>query len=405
MSAQDEEQLRSVSQGRVARPLSLLMVGGGPGAFIGGIHRMAAALDGRWQLVGGAFSADAAKSKAFAATLGLAGDRASGSWQELLAGELARSPAHRADAVAIVTPNALHAEVTIAAMNAGIAVICDKPMTATLADAERIADVSRSTGVPTFVTYNYTGYPMVRAARHLIATGAIGTLRRIFVEYHQGWLATPLEGTGQKQASWRTDPAQSGGGCIGDIGSHAENLCTFVTNSDFVEVSARLSSIVPGRQVDDDAAIEGELACGARVSMTVSQICIGEQNNLRIRVHGDLGSLWWAQEQPNELKLADDHGTRILHRGENLAGQDHGQALGIRLPAGHPEGFVEAFATLYSDIASALSKTAAPAQLSMVHTADAGLRGVQFIDACQRSSKLIQPVRLGSIAKRSSEGA
>ena len=364
--------------------LKLGMVGGGQGAFIGGVHRIAARLDGRWELVSGAFSSDAQRAASSAAELGIAPDRAYASFTEMAAAEAVRSD--RIDAVAIVTPNHLHASVATAFLRAGIPVICDKPMTATLAEAEELAALRRETAVPFMLTHTYTGYPMVREARAMIARGDIGAVRHVQVEYLQDWLAGPVEQSGQKQAVWRTDPALSGaGGCIGDIGTHAANLATFVTGSPLQAVLADLTAFEAGRRLDDNASVLLRFTSGAKGMIWASQITPGTKNALRLRIAGSRGGLAWEQETPDLLEFTPlGEATRLLRRGDGLT------RTPTRVPAGHPEGYLEAFATLYSDAADLLEQRAlggAEQGGDVLADAQDGLDGMRFIDACVRSSQ------------------
>ena len=365
-------------------PLKLGMVGGGQGAFIGGVHRIAARLDGRWELVAGAFSSDPQRAAASAADLRIAPDRAYGDFARMASAEAARPDG--IDAVAIVTPNHLHATVAAAFLRAGIPVICDKPMTATLAEAEDLATLARETAVPFVLTQTYTGYPMVREARAMVARGDIGEVRHVQVEYLQDWLAGPVEQSGQKQAVWRTDPLLSGaGGCIADIGTHAANLATFVTGLPLQAVLADLTAFGAGRRLDDNASVLLRFATGAKGMIWASQITPGTKNALRLRVAGSRGGLAWEQENPDLLEFTPlGEVTRLLRRGDGLT------VTPTRVPAGHPEGYLEAFATLYADAADILERRAAGLpQGSGGVLADVldGLAGMRFIDACVRSSQ------------------
>jgi predicted dehydrogenase len=300
--------------------------------------------------------------------------------------ERARPKVDRVDAVCIVTPNHTHADIARAFVEAGFAVVCDKPLTTTVADARSLAAAVAKSGVPFAVTYNYTGYPMVRHAAHLVKTGAIGTVRKCFVEYHQGWLATKLEDSGQKQAAWRNDPKQAGaGGAIGDIGSHAENLLATVTGLHIEAVAADLTSFVPGRALDDDAAVLIRMSGGAKAVLTVCQVAIGEENNLTLRVHGDKGSLWWRQEEPNHLTVATlDGTTKVLARGSGFGSPAD---AATRLPPGHPEGFIEGFANVYRGFATAVrAYKAGRGGGGDFPTVRDGVRGVEFINAVVRSA-------------------
>lgn len=370
-------------------PLRLGMIGGGLGSFIGPVHRTAAALDGEFVLVAGALSSSAERAAASARALGLAPDRSYADWREMLRRETARPAGERIDAVAIVTPNHAHFEPALAFVQAGFHAVIEKPMTRTPDEAAQLVAAAERAGVVVGVTYNYTGYPMVMQAGAMVRAGLLGRVRTAFVEYHQGWLASPLEATGQKQAAWRTDPALAGpGGALGDIGSHAENLLSTVTGLRIEALSANLRSFVPTRALDDDATVMLRLEGGAHAVLTASQVCIGEQNNLSLRVHGDAGSLWWRQETPDALVVcAADGVKRTLTRGSpGLAAVT--QSL-TRLPAGHPEGFLEAFANIYRAVAGAIRASrgqSAPAPIPFPNAAD-GLRGVRFIDHAVRSAR------------------
>ena len=360
-------------------PLRLGMVGGGQGALIGGVHRIAARLDGQWQLVAGAFSSDPDRAHASAAELGVPPERSYASFGEMAKREAARDDG--IDAVAIVTPNHLHAPAAIAFLEAGIPVICDKPLTATQDQADMLAATVRRTGVPFFLTHNYTGYPLMREARAMVARGDLGAIRVVQAEYVQGWLAQPLETEGQKQAAWRTDPEKSGaGGAIGDIGTHALNLLTFVSGLTPSRLSADLQSCVPGRRLDDNANILLQFDDGARGMIWASQVAVGCENGLRLRIYGEKAGLEWSQEDPNRMKVTN------LHRPAHwLTRAGHGTgSLATRIPAGHPEGYLEAFATLYTEIARHLRDEDEAADL--VPGLDAGLQGMAFIRACVQSA-------------------
>lgn len=368
--------------GAVGRRLKLGMVGGGQGAFIGAVHRIAARLDGQWDLVAGALSSDPQRAAQSAAELGIAPDRAYADYDQMAVLEAQRTD--RIDAVAIVTPNHLHAKVATAFLRAGIAVICDKPMTASLEEAEELAALVAQTGVPFILTQTYTGYAMVREARALVARGAIGQVRHVQVEYLQDWLATPVEQSGQKQALWRTDPTLSGaGGCIADIGTHAVNLASFVTGLSLDKVLADLTAFGPGRRLDDNAAVLLRFDTGAKGMIWASQITPGTKNALRLRIAGDRGGLFWDQENPDLLEVTPlGEPTRVLRRsGEQMMTPS-------RTPAGHPEGYLEAFATLYADAAAVLTKAGSPAEQSVSLLPDVrdGLFGMRFVAACLRSS-------------------
>jgi predicted dehydrogenase len=368
-------------------PIRLGMVGGGEGAFIGAVHRWAAQLDRRYDLVAGALSATPAKARRSGQALGLAADRSYDDYAAMAAAEAAR--ADGIEAVAIVTPNHLHAPVAEAFIARGIHVICDKPLTASLATARRLAAAAKRRGVVFAVTHNYSAYPMVRQARQMVREGQLGAVRVVQVEYVQDWLAEPIERGGQKQAAWRTDPVQSGGGAIGDIGSHAWQLADFVVGEPVAEVAAQLSTFVAGRAVDDDVQMMLRWASGARGLLWASQVAPGHLNDLKLRVYGAKGGLEWSQRCPDQLLVTPlGEPTRILQRGTSAMKSDAARLS--RLPGGHPEGYLEGFANLYGEIAEALvaARRGQPAPRGVQFpTVDDGLRGVQFIDAVQRSSK------------------
>lgn len=332
-------------------PIRYGMIGGGPGAFIGAVHRMAAALDGEYHLVAGAFSSDPARSRETGEELGLAEDRIYGDFREMAIAEAAHEDG--IEAVVIVTPNHLHHPAARAFLEAGIHVICDKPMTTTIEDAEELMRLAAERGLVFAVTYNYTGYPMVKEARRRIASGALGSLRKVVVEYSQGWLRTLLEAEGQKQAEWRGDPERAGlSSALGDIGTHAFNLVHYVTGLETQRLFADLGTVVEGRAMEDDAAVLLELEGGVRGVMIVSQIATGERNHLRLRVYGSEGALDWCQEDPDRLRFLDPDGTEtVVFRGGET-GPDAVRAT--RLPGGHPEGFIEAFANIYRGAGAAI---------------------------------------------------
>lgn len=372
-----------------SRRLRLGMVGGGRGAFIGAVHRMAARLDDRWTLVAGALSSDPERARLSGADLLLDPDRAYGDASAMAAAEAAR--ADRVDAVAIVTPNAAHFGPAKAFLEAGIHVICDKPLTTTLAQARELAGLAKARGLLFAVTHNYTGYPLVREARALVRAGALGAIRVVQVEYAQDWLATRLEEEGQKQAAWRTDPAISGpAGSVGDIGSHAFNLAEFVAGERVERLCADLTTFAPGRRLDDNAHMLLRFAGGARGALWCSQVAVGEENALTLRVYGEAGALAWAQENPNVLVHTPiGEPPRLIRR--NGAGATAVSQRVSRIPAGHPEGYLEGFATLYADIAdqieARLAGRAAPPEALDVPTVDDGVRGVAFIEAAVRSAR------------------
>ncbi len=371
------------------RRLRLGMVGGGRGAFIGAIHRIAARLDDRWELVAGAFSADAERGRLSGADLRLDPARVHDDFRALARAEAGRDDG--IDAVAVVTPNDSHAAVVKAFLKAGIHVICDKPLTTTLREALHLAKLAQDSGLILALTHNYTGYPLVRQARAMVAQGALGAVRVVQVEYAQDWLATPLEATGHKQAGWRTDPARSGAaGALGDIGTHAFNLAEFVTGDAVEAVAAETHSFVAGRRVDDNAHLMLRFGAGARGMLWCSQVATGQENALRIRVFGETGSLDWQQENPNLLIHAPlGEPPRLIRR--NGAGAIAVANAASRLPAGHPEGYLEGFAQLYADVAEqivAQLEGRAPAPYAdLVPGAAEGVRGLRFIEAALRSSR------------------
>jgi predicted dehydrogenase len=369
----------------MTRRLRYAMVGGGREAFIGAVHRNAMALDGQYEFVAGALSGTPERSRASGAILGLADDRNHGSWEELLVDEVRRPPDERIDLVVIVTPNHLHYDVAHAFVDAGFHVACDKPLVHTSAQADALCELVAARGTLFAVTYNYTGYPMVREARELVRAGAIGAVRKVVVEYHQGWLAGALETSNNKQSSWRVDPARSGpAGAMGDIGSHAENLVSVVTGLELESLCADLTAFGAGRRLDDDAGLLLRFVGGARGLMSASQIAVGHENDLRLRVMGERGMLDWRQEEPNALVYAPVGGPRrTLTR--NSPGLSEAARRACRLPPGHPEGFIEAFANLYLGIAADLRQREAQGRPATREEADYpriedGARGVRFIE-------------------------
>ncbi len=370
------------------RRIRLGMVGGGRDAFIGGVHRIASRIDDHFELVAGCFSSTEEKSRASGADLGLAGDRVYGDFTKMAKREARLKSG--IEAVAIVTPNHMHAPAAREFLKRGIHVICDKPLTSTLPDAKKLAKAAEASDALFVLTHNYTGYPMVRQAREMVAAGEIGAVRVVQVEYPQDWLTEATEQTGQKQASWRTDPAQSGaGGSTGDIGTHAFNLAGFVTGLKLEALAADLQSFVSGRQLDDNAHVMLRYEGGARGMLWCSQVAPGNENALRLRVYGAKGGLEWAQETPNVLRHAPfGEPVRLLTR----SGPGSGKAAGrvTRIPAGHPEGYLEGFANLYAEAAAAIRARHSGAALDpdVVFPGIAeGLEGVAFVDACLRSSK------------------
>ena len=369
--------------------IRLGMVGGGNDAFIGGVHRIAARLDGEFDLVAGALSSTPERARASGAALGLDADRCYDSFEAMAAAEAARPDG--IEAVSIVTPNHVHAAAAQAFLSRGIHVICDKPLTATMAQADALAQAVEASDALFILTHNYTGYPMIRQARQMIAAGDLGAVRVVQVEYPQDWLTEAAEATGcNKQAEWRTDPERSGkGGSIGDIGTHAHNLACFVTGQAVRSLAADLQSFVPGRRVDDNAHVMLRFADGARGMLWCSQVAPGCETGLRLRVFGAAGGLEWAQEDPNYLwHTPFGHPKRLLTRGG--AGASEAAAAVTRIPGGHPEGYLEGFATLYAGAAQAIRAAREGRRdpvLDLLPGLAEGLAGMRFIDACLRSSQ------------------
>ncbi len=367
--------------------IQLGMVGGGEGAFIGAVHRLAARMDDHYAFVAGALSSTPAKAIRSGLALNLDPERVYGTYAEMARQEKRRKDG--IEAVAIVTPNDLHLAPALAFLKAGIHVICDKPLTTSLKNALKLKAAADQSGKIFAVTHNYTGYPMVRQARAMIAAGELGDIRVVQVEYAQQWLAEPLELTGHKQAEWRTDPARSGaGGCLGDIGTHAYNLADFIVGIPVVELSAELTTFVAGRKIDDDTHIRLHYANGARGSLWASQVAVGQENGLRIRVYGSKGGLAWSQENPNEMQFSPlRQPTQILTRGG--FGTDEAAGRVIRVPAGHPEGYLEGFGTVYSEIAQAIlaaRQGQKPSASVVFPTIDDGVKGMAFVEAAVASS-------------------
>lgn len=371
------------------RRLRLGMVGGGRGAFIGAVHRIAARLDDRYELRAGALSSDPERCQASGADLFLPPERCYASFAEMARAEAARDDG--IDVVSIVTPNHLHHDAAKAFLEAGIHVICDKPLTTTVEDAEDLAATVERSGLVFALTHNYTGYPMVRQARAVVAAGDLGALRVVQVEYPQDWLSTRLEESGQKQAEWRTDPARSGiAGCVGDIGTHAFQLAEFVTGLRCTRIAADLTAFVEGRRLDDNAHMMLRFGNGARGMLWASQVAPGHENGLRLRVYGDKGGLEWFQEQPNHLRFTPlGEPPRTITRGG--PGSDGAAAHATRIPSGHPEGYLEGFAQIYRDtaelIVARMGGAAAGEQAALVPTVRDGVRGVRFIHAAVESSR------------------
>jgi predicted dehydrogenase len=374
---------------KLNRRLRLGMVGGGRGAFIGAVHRIAARLDDRWELVAGALSSDPERARLSGEDLLLKPDRVYGDFNEMARRE--RRLKDGIDAVAIVTPNHAHAVAARAFLKAGIHVICDKPLTTTRREADQLAKLARDSGLIFAVTHNYTGYPLVRQARAMVRVGELGRIRVVQVEYAQDWLATRVEETGSKQAEWRTDPARSGpAGAVGDIGTHAFNLAEFVAGDEVASLSAELHTFVEGRRLDDNAHMMLRFNSGARGMLWCSQIASGLENGLRIRIYGDKAGLEWHQENPNVLLFSPlGEPPRIIRR--NGYGADDVSRAASRIPGGHPEGYLEGFAQLYTDVAELVAariENREPHAFALqVPNVEHGVRGVRFIEAAVRSSQ------------------
>ncbi|SNC67575.1 Predicted dehydrogenase [Hymenobacter gelipurpurascens] len=364
--------------------IRLGMIGGGQGAFIGGVHRLAAALDGQYDLVAGAFSSNPGTSKASGQLLGLSAERVYGSYQELIEREKQLPESERVQVVSIVTPNHLHFAPAKLALENGFHVILDKPMTFSLAEAKELQAVVEASSCHFCLTHTYTGYPMVKEARQLVASGELGTIRKVYVEYPQGWLSAFEEGTANKQAAWRTDPTKSGlAGAMGDIGTHAFNLLEYVSGLAVTQLCADINTVVPGRKLDDDGAVLLRLSGGASGVLTATQVAAGEENNLRLRIYGEKGGLEWQQADANTLQVKWlDRPTEIRRAGTGYVGSF--ARHNTRTPAGHPEGYLEAFANLYRNFALTLQaelagETASPEALDYPGIAD-GVRGMAFIE-------------------------
>lgn len=368
------------------------MVGGGQGAFIGEVHRMAARLDNRIDLVCGAFSSNAKRSRDSGAELGLDPARVYGSYEDMFKAEAALPEEERMQFVSIVTPNLTHYPIAKMALEHGFHVMSDKPATFSLGEAKALQKLVEKTGLQYGLTHNYTGYPLVKEARHLVRKGKLGEIRKVVVEYPQGWLATALEADGQKQADWRTDPKRAGiSCCMGDIGTHAENLAEYITGLTITELCADLTAFVPGRKLDDDGNVLLRFENGAKGILHASQISVGEENGLNIRIYGTKGGLKWVQAEPNTLTLLWlDKPIQILKPGANHGHLSKAARHNTRLPAGHPEAFLEAFANLYRNYADALQArlsgkkpTKHDLDFPTIHD---GVRGMIFIETVVKSS-------------------
>jgi len=365
------------------------MVGGGLDAFIGAVHRRAAVFDHEIELVCGSFSASPEKSRRTGQSLYLPDDRIYDSFEEMIQREKELPEGERMDFVSIVTPNHLHFPPAKMALENGFHVICDKPMTLNLQEAKELAQIVEKSGLVFALTHNYTGYPMVKEAREIVRSGKLGTIRKVVVEYPQGWLSKYEEGNDYKQAIWRTDPARSGAaGCMGDIGTHAENLAEYITGLKIDELCADLTTFVPGRLLDDDGNVLLRFDSGAKGVLHASQISNGEENSLKIFVYGELGGLEWHQMEPNTLHYKSQEGHRLLR--PNVGEMSPAAKAHIRLPAGHPEGFFEAFANIYRNFAYAVKAHMNGEQLDPVYdfpSAQDGVRGLAFIETVLASNK------------------
>src|SRR4051812_42722317 len=377
----------------MSRKIRYGMVGGGRGAFIGAVHRIAAAMDQQIELVCGAFSSDPEKSKGSGSDLFLPAERCYGSFQEMIKSEAALPADKRMDFISIVTPNHMHFPPAKAALEGGFHVLSDKPATFSLAEAKTLAGIVKKSGLLYGLTHNYTGYPLVKQAREMVATGQLGKIRKVVVEYPQGWLATRIEESGQKQASWRTDPKRSGAaGCIGDIGTHAENLAEYITGLKISELAADITAFVKGRKLDDDGNVLLRFKGGAKGVLHSSQISVGEENNLNIRVYGEKGGLEWHQNEPNTLLVKWlDEPMQVYRTANGYLGK---AALAAgRTPPAHPEGYLEAFANIYKNFANHIRARIEGRKLAKTDLCldypkiEDGVRGMAFIEAVVKSSK------------------
>lgn len=373
------------------RKLRYGMIGGGRGAFIGAVHRIAAQMDGQAELVAGAFSSDPQRSQDSGADLFLDPARVYGSYTEMASAEAAKPASERLDFVVIVTPNHQHFPPAKLFLEKGFNVVCDKPVTFSLKEAVALRKIIQKSGKVFVLTHNYTGNVMVKQARELVRSGQLGQLRKVVVEYPQGWLSTHLEASDQKQAAWRTDPKRSGAaGCIGDIGTHAENLAHYITGLEIDQLCADLTTFVKGRLLDDDGNVLVRYKGGAKGILHSSQISLGDENNLNIRVYGTKAALEWHQEHPNELVVKfGDQPRQIWRRGNAYIAPSAGKFT--RIPAGHPEGYLEAFGNLYQEafraIRAEVSKKKLPKDLDFP-TIDDGVKGMAFIETVVKSAKL-----------------
>ncbi len=369
------------------------MVGGGTGSFIGPVHRMAAELDGLAHLVCGAFNSDPGRSAASGRALGLDPDRIYPDYPTMIASERERPEEERMDFVIIVTPNHLHFEPARMALENGFHVVCDKPLTRTLEEAETLGEAVRKSGLLFALTHTYTGYPMVKKARALVRNGALGRIHKVMVTYLQGWLSSYPEGSGQKQALWRTDPRYSGKtSTMGDIGTHAENLISYVTGLKIREISAQLNTLIKDRKMDDDGSVMLRYEYGVAGAILVSQVATGEENNVTLRIYGEKGGLEWNQMDPNTLIVRwENKPIEVYRTGMSVADISPGYDPGNRLPSGHPEGFIEAFANIYKNFEQALLDRKAgkepPPQGYDFPTVDDGIQGMRFLEKVVESSR------------------
>lgn len=371
--------------------LRLGMIGGGIGAFIGEVHRKAASLDGKFELVCGAFSSSAEKSEKTGNELGLDSSRVYGSFKEMFEKESALPEDQRMEAVSIVTPNHVHFEPAKLALEHGFHVIIDKPLAFSLEEAKELKEIVEKTGKILALTHTYTGYPMIKEAKHYVNSGKLGTIRKIFVEYPQGWLSSALEEEGNKQASWRTDPSKSGeGGAIGDIGTHAANLAEYVSGLEISQICADVNIAVKGRLLDDDSAALLKFDKGASGVLIATQVAAGEENNLKLRIYGEKGGVEWTHTDPNTLLWKPlDEPVQVLRAGTGYLSD--AATSNTRLPAGHPEGYLEAFANIYVAFHSAVQDFKSGKYKSVTDydfpNVDDGIRGMAFVSTMVKSNK------------------
>lgn len=369
------------------RKIKMGMVGGGRGAFIGAVHRIAALMDGHIEMVCGALSSDPEKARLSGEDWYLSPERSYGSFEEMIRKEKELPEGERMDVVAIVTPNHLHYEPARLALAGGFHVVCDKPMTFSREEAEKLAELVESSGLVFALTHTYTGYPMVKQARDMIRAGKFGKLRKVVVEYPQGWLSKPIEQDGQKQADWRTDPKRSGkAGSVGDIGTHADNLAEFMTGLKITELAADVSTFVEGRKLDDDANVLIRMEQGVKGVLHCSQISAGEENNINIRIYGEKGGLEWHQHDPNTLLIRHlDQPMEVYRTGADKSYLGESAMAHTRTPGGHPEGYLEAFANIYRNVALVIQARLNGEEPDPQHldfpTVHDGVRGMRFIDA------------------------